>query len=291
MHRQKFNRLIVLMTLVILIMSCNLPLSQEDNAEPPTQVQEQPTLPIQPTLPEEMTTQPAEQPSPTPEPDVNFNGISFSYDKSLSSGVETAVFPASNNPEGAAFEIYPEYTQFKFTGYVLQDKFFEPSIEVYPVDKYAKMSQPAAEIIAEFRDLMTRKPAAPEDIPHLPIWNAAQMLQAHVKYLKFQNGSGVRFLTQYAQSFVPINNHDLFYCFQGMTEDEGYFISITLPVNHPSLPPTYESVPNNDWDAFADQFPAYILEIEQKLSAQPEDSFTPNLNLLDQMVETILVSK
>ncbi len=212
-------------------------------------------------------------------------------DKSLSSGVETAIVPASIVPDGAAFENYPEFTRFKFNGYVLQDKFFEPTIEVYPVNEYIQMSEPAAKIITEFQDLMSREPAAPENIPHLPIWNAAQLMQAHVKYLKFQNGSGVRFLTQYAQSFVPINNHDMFYCFQGMTENESYFISITLPVNHPSLPPNYESIPNNDWEAFSNQFPTYIIEIEQKISAQPADSFIPQLDLLDQMVETILISK
>ncbi|MEJ5203171.1 MAG: hypothetical protein WHV66_13150 [Anaerolineales bacterium] len=291
MSKPKAIKLISVGVALILILSCNLPVPQAGNIEAPTQSQEQPTLPVQPTIPELPPTQPVEQSSPTPEPDVNFNGISFSYDKSLFSGVETAVVPASIVPDGAAFENYPEYTQFKFNGYVLQDKFFEPTIEVYPVNKYIQMSEPAAEIITEFRDLMSRTPAAPEDIPHLPIWNAAQMMQAHVKYLKFQNGSGVRFLTQYAQSFVPINNHDMFYCFQGMTENEGYFISVTLPVNHPSLPPTYESIPNNDWEAFSNQFPTYIIEIEQKISAQPADSFTPRLDLLDQMIETILVSK
>lgn len=291
MNTQKLVKAGGLLIVLILILSCNLPVAQEIKTQVPAPLQEQSTQPIQPATPEAPPTQPTENPSPTPEPDVSFNGISFSYDKSLASGVETAVVPASIVPDGAVFENYPEFTQFKFKGYVLQDKFFDPTLEVYPVEKYAQISEPAAKIISEFQDLMTRKPTAPEDIPHLPIWNAAQMMQAHVKYLEFQNGSGVRFLTQYAQSFVPINNHDMFYCFQGMTDNGGYYISITLPVNHPSLPPTYESIPNNDWEAFANQFPSYILEIEQKISDQPADSFTPNLTLLDQMIETILVSK
>ncbi|MEO8354588.1 MAG: hypothetical protein ABI621_01610 [Chloroflexota bacterium] len=40
-----------------------------------------------------------------------------------------------------------------------------------------------------------------------------------MQVINFQNGRGIRFLTQYAQYPAPINNHELFYHFQGLTND------------------------------------------------------------------------
>ena len=56
------------------------------------------------------------------------------------------------------------------------------------------------------------------------------------KLQPFVSGIGVRFLTEYAQYFVPVNNHDLFYTYQGLTNDGQYWISVILPINHPDLP-------------------------------------------------------
>lgn len=52
-------------------------------------------------------------------------------------------------------------------------------------------------------------------IPFVPIFNAAQMMRAQIKYLDFQNGKGVRFITQYGQAAVPISNDSAFMLLSG----------------------------------------------------------------------------
>ncbi|HEX9387675.1 MAG TPA: hypothetical protein VF918_15235, partial [Anaerolineales bacterium] len=56
--------------------------------------------------------------------------------------------------------------------------------------------------------------------------------------ISFQNGQGVRFLTEYAQYAASANNHDLFYHFQGLTRDGAYYIIAILPITVPVLAET-----------------------------------------------------
>lgn len=40
-------------------------------------------------------------------------------------------------------------------------------------------------------------------MPFLPLFNAQQAMHAHVQYLDFQSGQGLRYLTQYDQAPSP----------------------------------------------------------------------------------------
>ena len=72
----------------------------------------------------------------------------------------------------------------------------------------------------------------------------------------------MRFLTEYAQYTAPVNNHELFYHFQGVTRDGAYYIIAIFPITVPvlaetsdaaaALPPggiAYPDItdPNADW--------------------------------------------
>jgi hypothetical protein len=123
-------------------------------------------------------------------------------------------------------------------------------------------------------------------LPFLPIWNAAQIMQAHMRYIDFQNGSGVRYLAQYGQAAWPINNKDIFYTFQGLTHDGQTYISAIFPVSNPILPEAESVVVD---DAFYNNFESYVQDIETQLDAQPDSSFTPSLSLLDQLIHTLVI--
>lgn len=116
-------------------------------------------------------------------------------------------------------------------------------------------------------------------------------MAAKVHYLDFQNGSGVRFLTQYGQDASAINNHNLFYAFQGLTADGRFLISGVLPISHPILPADGMDVPGGDTMAFSDAFPTYITEMKQQLNVLPDASFRPGLELLDAVMESIFISR
>jgi hypothetical protein len=74
-----------------------------------------------------------------------------------------------------------------------------------------------------------------DQLPTVPFFNAAQVFASNVQPISFQNGSGIRFVTEYAQGFVSINNQDLFYHFQGFTDDGNYYMVAVLPVTSPVL--------------------------------------------------------
>jgi hypothetical protein len=260
------------------------PSATQENLNPP---QASPLPPAQnvPTLPP--------PPPPTPESNlytVNFNGVSFSYDKSLAASVTTEKIPAvPYDPQGPYWDFNPETLKFSFNGYILQNTFHSPIIHVYPVADFQAMDASITGKVAELQTLIANKPPAPESIPFLPIWNAAQFMQANVSYFNFLNGSGVRFLSMYGQAASPVNNTSLFYAFQGLSNDGAYYISAVLPVSHSSLPSGDSDIPGGDYNAFADNFPNYIIDMENQLSSQPATSFLPDLALLDATIQSFLI--
>jgi hypothetical protein len=219
--------------------------------------------------------------------DVIYERISFSYDDTLAGAVVAETAPAVGE-SSLEWEIVPEHVQFTLTGYVLPDTFHEPRIYVYPVNDFEAANQVAGKTIVALRQFLAEKPAAPDGIPFLPLFNAKQMIRAQIAYVDFQNGTGVRFLTYYSQVPIPVNNNELFYTFQGMTHDGDYYVAAILPVSHPMLPANWMiEIPAGDADAFAQNLDSYMGDIEQQLSAQDASSFTPDLSLLDAMIQSL----
>jgi hypothetical protein len=80
-----------------------------------------------------------------------------------------------------------------------------------------------------------------------------QTLRARIAYMNFQNGTGVRFLTDFRGDASPITDGSVFYTFQGLTADGRYYVSVRLPVSHPSLPDDPAAVPGvDDYASFAE---------------------------------------
>lgn len=219
-------------------------------------------------------------------------GVTFSYDESLAVSVNCEVVPATpRDQDGPYWDIYPEHDRIAFVGYPLRDTFHDPLIYVFPIAEYEEMSDIAANTISELRLLLSGQPQNPDNIPSLPVINAGQIIHTKISYLNFQNGSGVRFLTQYAQAASPIDNQDLIYSFQGITNDDRFYVSAIFPVNHPNLPATSDEVPGGDWDAFFEDFENYLIEIQAEINANPPESFNPNLILLDELIQSLLVEQ
>ena len=141
-------------------------------------------------------------------------------------------------------------------------------------------------------------PISPDQLPALPFFNAQPAIAAHIQTVSFQNGSGVRFLTQYAQANVPVNNHELFYQFQGVTRDGAYYIVAIFPVTVPVLAETGEAAallppggiaapdindPNADWAG-------YFTAVTDLLNGTSPDAFTPSINQLNLLIESIQVA-
>ncbi|MBG0771172.1 MAG: hypothetical protein H0S82_05650, partial [Anaerolineaceae bacterium] len=187
-------------------------------------------------------------------------------------------------------ETYPTYYEFSFSGFAIGNHFHTPVIHVYPVDEYRSISTMASNIIDDLQAALTNHPAGGTSgaLPFLPIWNAAQIFSTNVTYFDFQNGSGVRYLTMYGQALYPVDNQNLFYTFQGLTNDGQYYISAVIPVTNPILPDD-GSATVDDWMAFDQNWESYIEGVLQTLNGQSAENFTPNLALLDEMMASFSI--
>jgi hypothetical protein len=125
-------------------------------------------------------------------------------------------------------------------------------------------------------------------MPFLPPFNAAQVMHAQISYLDFENGQGVRYLTQFDQAPLPINSFELIYTFQGLTDDGQTYVAAVLPVTHPDLPAT--PLVNEQQIAELSDFAAYLAQTVAWLEQQPGDSFTPNLAQLDALIQSLEVN-
>lgn len=230
---------------------------------------------------------------PVAQPDISYEGISFSYGDTIAMGISPATIPGQNKGEDhMPGDTYPTYVEFRFNDYVIGDHFHTPIINVYPVAEYRAISPTAADIIDNLEWALANRPSGGSlsNLPFLPIWNAAQLFSAKVTYFDFQNGSGIRYLTMYGQAVSPVDNHNLFYTYQGLTDDGQYLISAVLPVYHLDLPDD-GTTEVDDWFAFDQNWDTYIVGTLQWLNGQDADNFTPSLSQLDEMMASFQINR
>lgn len=229
-----------------------------------------------------------------------FENISLLIPAGLATGATPQAMPAVG-AEAAPWEIAPAHTRITLTGYPLQGTLFEPHILVYPVAEYEASEHPsAAQVLDRLRVLLSEADVPLNDeVPGVPMFNAAKPFGSQIARINMQNGSGVRLLTEYAQGVTPISNQELIYQFQGLTSDGKYYVIANLPVNaaflaadeNPgsALPP--EGIPLPDLNtADAAQINAYVQAVAEKLNATPPESYTPTLAQLDALVQSIQVA-
>lgn len=222
--------------------------------------------------------------------EASYGGVTFRYNADIASAATGETVVAEE-----LWEIIPEHIAFSFNGYTLPAAFHQPRIHIYPVSELA--SGGAANTAASLRTLLDsgQLPAASggfegSGLPFLPPFNAGQILHTQVAFVAFQNGRGLRFVTEYAQYYAPINNTDLFYTFQGLTADERYYVAAIFPVSHPSLPADASQIPGGNGDAFANTYETYANDMALQLADCGAAEFTPNLALLDALIASLQVT-
>jgi hypothetical protein len=225
---------------------------------------------------------------------ISYENVSFMIPNGVASGVTPEKITAVDN-SGAPWEVAPAHLRFTLTGYQLQGKFFQPQIYVYPAAEYAQVNSGASEQIERIKKAQAGSLLLKETLPNVPFFNAEHIIAANIKLINFQNGSGVRELTQYDQYPAPINNHELFYHFEGLTSDGKYYLIAVLPITAPILAEDEKPesrVPTGGVSIPTDSGPndVYYVAVSQKLNGLPPDSYTPSLNALDALIQSILVN-
>lgn len=258
-----------------------------------------PTVAITPSPTPTVTFNPTIAPSPFPGTSVSFGRIALVLPLGLASGASGTQFPRATGDSIFPPEVTPGHTQLTLDGYALQNKFHQPKIYVYPADEYAQLQPSAAESIKRLRGVLAKPNGTwtNEVLPTVPFFNAAQVFASNIKVIAFQNGQGVRILTEYAQYAAPVNNQDLFYHFEGLTSDEKYYVIAILPITATSLPvnaqpnaviPTGGVPLPNINDSNAD-WPDYYRRVVSNLDNTKPDAFLPNLDQLDTLIKSIRI--
>jgi hypothetical protein len=278
----------LLIILSIMVFACNI---STTNIPPTTTMPTVPTLPptntVTPTVSETPVVIVAPEATTAPMPaNLTCNELSLYLDPLLASG-----FKCETNPEvSEGMDVAPQYTKVTLEGYVLSGKFFTPYIMVLPIQRYTELLPDVVPgRVSALQALIGGGPVV-EPLPFLPTFNAAQIFHAQYLNLPFASGGGIRYLTEYAQYFAPVNNYDLFYTYQGLTNDGKYWLTAILPINNPILPDTPDILPGGmSMEDFNNNYVSYITDMMNQLNAQISDSYSPSLTALDLLVASISI--
>jgi hypothetical protein len=224
---------------------------------------------------------------------VEFQGVEFAFQSSLAESVWPEIvssLPPMDSTTGWGGR--PEHIRFTFASQSKPDAFQiggaglsgQPQIFIYPAQEFSTLGELPKVKIEALQGLLNARPPAPEnEIPLLPLINAAQVFHAQVHYLDFQNGSGVRFITQYSQENVGrLTNKNIFYTFQGLTRDGKYYVAAFFPITASGL---RDELVQEDWQAAQ----AHLTEDIQHLESLSSQDFEPDLEILDSIIKSLVV--
>ena len=229
----------------------------------------------------------AAQISPTPQAlAVSYGNVQLAIPSNLASGTTnvttTDIEPPYINPSAGQM---PQHAKIILNGYPIQGASWQPQIIVFNAGQYARYTDLTQHIISGLRTMHYQHgQPLPQNLPAGPF-------SAAVQSINFVNGNGIRYLTQFDQSPLPVNNRELFYYFHGITNDGNYYVQVVLPIQAPFLASDNSPnspLPQNGIPFHGDQ--SYFNAIEQQLNATPPNQFSPSLTSMDALVQSITVA-
>ncbi|MCW3051594.1 MAG: uncharacterized protein JWN14_764 [Chthonomonadales bacterium] len=197
---------------------------------------------------------------------------------------------------------WPAHIEFKFPHYFdgslgkqLNPSSGEPPLlAVYPTADFAALQWDKE--LKGLKALLKKRSgggeilAAAKELPYLPVPEAAQMLHADAIYLSFKNGTGIRYITHYAQDVAPYTAGCFFYTYQGLTNDGKTYVSATFPLYTILYPK--ETPANFDYKNFDKQEATYrAAGIRRLNAANLNTDFMPSIARFDRLIASIEIEK
>jgi hypothetical protein len=258
-----------------------------------------PTLVASPTVRVEPSATPTAKPLPGKA--VSFDRLSLVVPTGLAAGGKGTLVPEAKGDDVAPWDVAPEHIQFTLEGYALEGKMFPPQIYVYPAQAYAQMQErgSAAQSLERLRSVLAQSAMVNvKELPAVPFFNVSQTLAAQVKVIPFRHGRGVRMVTEYAMARAIINNHELIYHFEGLTEDGQFYVIAILPVTAPGLPEDGRpgsavppgGVPVPDFNDMNANWMGYYGDARQMLQGLEPGAYNPGLDLLDALIGSLTLA-
>ena len=232
---------------------------------------------------------------------VSFDRLSLVIPTGVAAGGNGTLVPEAKGESVAPWDVAPEHIQFMLDGYALEGKFHQPQIYVYPAQAYAELQErgSAAQSLERLRAVLAQSAMVNvKELPFVPFFNIQQVLAAQVKVIPFQNGQGVRMVTEYAMARAIINNNELIYHFEGLTDDGAYYVIAILPVTAPGLPDDGQpesvvplgGVPVPDFNDMNANWLGYYGDVRQMLQDLEPGAYSPNLDQLDALIGSLIIA-
>lgn len=222
---------------------------------------------------------------------INFENINIIIPDKLASGATSEKFPA--DPVGTVGGGWSAYTSFTLNSYPLQGTMMPPVIRIFLAEEFRLRDPIVNEQMDNLKSILSNPSNSLDNLPVLPIQFAARHFQSQEQVINFQNGSGIRYLTQFGQYPAIVSNQEMFYIFMGLSQDGKYFISAYLPTSAAFLPA--DSNPQTALPVDGIPYPSnnevniYYSTIAEKLNGTDPSTFNPALPVLDALIQSILI--
>lgn len=222
---------------------------------------------------------------------INFENINIIIPDKLASGATSEKFPA--DPVGTVGGGWSAYTSFTLNSYPLQGTMMPPVIRIFLAEEFRLRDPIVNEQMDNLKSILSNPSNSLDNLPVLPIQFAARHFQSQEQVINFQNGSGIRYLTQFDQYPAIVSNQEMFYIFMGLSQDGKYFISAYLPTSAAFLPA--DSNPQTALPVDGIPYPSnnevniYYSTIAEKLNGTDPSTFNPALPVLDALIQSILI--
>lgn len=234
---------------------------------------------------------------------VTFNGFSFSYDLTLATNLDIAIYagdapdlqaPGGPDPRRALFTLYNGGAG----DYVPSIWESAGGIIVYRTADFAGYEFPSARL-AQLQALLAERPDLAQymaydsqsanslELPLMPVMPAGQVIRARAEYVDTTSFSGIRYLTVYRQDASPFLANEFRYVYQGVSADGSTYVSAIFPVVAPNFPADYD--PNFDYEAFMATHDQYMNDSIAQLNAAAPADFSPALPQLDVIIASFTI--
>ncbi|MBL8090505.1 MAG: hypothetical protein KF758_17580 [Anaerolineales bacterium] len=274
------NKAVVLFVLLLFLVSCT---SNETTAIPP--IENIPTVTNTISSPTEVT------PKATPFPTIAISvenvftfdemnlAVGFDTPLGFEEGLSTSVITLTE--ANAPFELpYPQHARILFTAYTNgREDILADGIRIFRVEDVDALE---AGILGELEAVLTGQSDHRIDFPRLP--GAGSIIDSQIRLQAFQNGDGYRYLILKSFDASSLSNTQLTFLYQGLTLDQKFFVSVVAQVNAPFL---QEYV--NQTLTTPEEFENYFQTINEQVENADANSFEPSLNILDEMIASIVI--
>jgi hypothetical protein len=210
-------------------------------------------------------------------PDTVGNGISGTH----TDEVELPFINPSNGP-------MPQHVVLTINGYPLARG---GRVMIFDAAEYAGYADITQQAVATLQSLQyeTGQPI-PDELELGPLSSRGQALS-------LPDGHGLRYIAEIRVAAGPVTNQngEVFYYFEGLSNDNQYYISAVFPIHVSFLaedynaPPPADGVPYPGDTASVDQYEAYYSQIAEKLNTAGPSAFLPSLDVLDGIIQSIKI--